>query len=120
MERHSIRITFRHSRNLFNKELFKGWVYRVFDFTTEDEKRPIRFEGCEHGNNYPIISMSLMTFENVKNQIPESVAKNIVRIRGIFNVLEFLTFGVNDFDNDLRDESFMNRVESYHYIMRNK
>ena len=64
-----IYITFRHSRDLFNKEFFQGWVYKTFDFEITDTERPIKFEGCEYGNNYPKISMHISVFEKSKHKI---------------------------------------------------
>ena len=103
-----IYITFRHSRDLFNKNYFKGWVYRVFNFSIEDAERPIKFEGCEYGNNYPKISMDTTTFEEVKHKIPVSSLKKITKITGVFNIIEQLTLGVRDFSNDCENGILIN------------
>lgn len=96
-----IKITFRHSRDLFIKNLFKSWVYKSFNFNVDDDNKPIKFEGCEHGNHYlPSISMSLKTFEESKYKIPLSVIKRITKVEGIFNVVEYLVYGVNNFVNE--------------------
>lgn len=116
-----IYITFRHSRDLFNKEYFKGWVYKAFGFNIEDKERPIKFEGCEYGNHYPQISMSISVFEKSKYKIPVSSLKKVTKIEGVFNILEQLSFGVCNFSNNCEDGELIDSIVTTSvYDFRNK
>jgi len=86
-----IYLTFVHSRELFTGANFKPWVKRLFP--------SVKFEGCKTANYEPTISVSLIDFERAKECIP---TKNLIRIKGVFNVIEHLVLGVRDFDNQLK------------------
>ena len=86
-----IYLTFNHTRAIFKKNEFAPWIKRLFPDGA-------RFEGTSHGNYEPTIAVKYTDFEKVKNDIP---TKNLIRIRGSFNVIEYLAFGVRYFDNSL-------------------
>lgn len=87
-----MKLTFRHTRDIFSRGDFLPWIRRVFG---ED----ILFDGCEYENNYPTILTSYQTFEIKKGAIP---TKNLIKIEGSFTVLEQFSLGVRCFSNDLR------------------
>ena len=118
-----IYITFKHSRDLFKKDLFHSWVYKTFDFNANDlaDEKPIKFEGCEYGNHYPTISMHTGTFEEKKDKIPFSSLKKITKIQGVFNTIEQLALGVCNFKNECDNGELANSiVSSSIYDFRNK
>jgi len=87
-----IKLTFFHSRDIFNKDKFHNWITELFG-------ENVSFDGCEFGNYYPTIRISHIDFEKQKTKIP---ATNLIKIKGKFGVLEQLSLGVRDFSNDSR------------------
>ena len=86
-----ILLTFRHSRDVFVKNQFKSWVPKLFGTN-------VKFDGCEYGNNYPVLRVGTIDFLKVKDEIP---TKGLVSIEGKFDVLTQLSLGVRDFKNEL-------------------
>uniref|UniRef100_A0A6H2A3L4 Uncharacterized protein n=1 Tax=viral metagenome TaxID=1070528 RepID=A0A6H2A3L4_9ZZZZ len=84
-------LTFRHSRDVFIKNQFKNWITKLFG-------TDVKFDGCQYGNNYPTLIVSLPDFLKVKDDIP---TRGLVSIEGKFNLIEELSFGVRDFKNEL-------------------
>ena len=97
-----IYLTFTHSRDIFKKNEFQNWIKIWF--------KTARFEGCEYGNHYPTIKVSLLEFEEWKEQLEcEKQKAKLVRIRGFFDICEQLSLGVRNFENDLRETEQMNK-----------
>lgn len=91
-----IYLTFTHGRDIFNKNEFKNWIKIWF--------KTAKFEGCEYANWYPTISVSLIEFEKWKS-FPGQCEKEkgkLVKIKGTFTIVQQLSSGVRDFENDLR------------------
>lgn len=91
-----IYLTFTHSRDIFKKNEFQNWI-KIW-FTTA------RFEGCEYGNHYPTIKVSLSEFEEWKKHWLECEKQKskLVKIKGVFDILNQLVLGIREFENDLR------------------
>jgi len=89
---------------LISNDIFHSWVRNLFP--------SVKYEGVEYRNRYPTIKVSTVDFEENKMNIPVNAMKNIVRIRGSFNAIEYLSLGVRDFDNDLRTEDFFTRFKN--------
>ena len=93
-----IYLTFTHSRDVFKRNEFQTWIKTWFPSA--------RFDGCEYGNHYPTIKVSLPEFEEWKKHWLECEKQKakLVKIKGVFNVIEYLSLGVRDFVNDLRHD----------------
>ena len=93
-----IYLTFTHSRDIFKKNEFQNWIKIWF--------KTARFDGCEYGNHYPVIRVGTKEFEIWKSHELEckSPKSKLVKIKGVFNSLECLSFGVRNFENDLREQ----------------
>jgi hypothetical protein len=88
-----ITITFYHGRNIFKGKEFASWVSRLFPSA--------KFCGFEYGSYYPKLQIDFLEFEQNKQAIPPSAAKNITKISGEFSLLEQLVYGVRNFENNL-------------------
>lgn len=98
-----IYLTFKHSRDIFKKNEFQTWVKRWLPSA--------RFTGCEYGNHYPTISVKTVEFIEWKKHVMECYKEKakVVKVEGVFNVIEQLSLGVRDFSNDLRIKSDFNK-----------
>ena len=89
-------LTFTHTRVIFNKSEFQNWIKTWFPSA--------RFNGCEYGNHYPSLSVETGEFIAWQQHHMEcgDAKKNLVKVIGVFTLIEKLFFGIQDFENDLR------------------
>ena len=87
-----IYLTFYHSREIFVGHKFAPWVVRLFP-------NGVKFEGTRSGNYEPTISVTIADFEDARDIIP---TRNLIRIRGEFNLMEQLVYGARNFDNSIK------------------
>ena len=85
-----IYLTFYHARSIFRSTKLAPWVTKLFP--------SVKYEGTRFGMYEPTISVSLQDFEEAKDAIP---TKDLIQIKGQFNIIEQLVYGVRNFDNRL-------------------
>lgn len=88
-------LTYYYDRDIFNGNKFQKWITDLFGDN-------VKFEGSE-GRRFASISISLQDYEANKHKIP---TKNLVKITGIFDILEQLVYGVRNFTNTIENEQF--------------
>lgn len=96
-----IYLTYIYSRDIFKGQSFVKWISDLFG-------EEVKFYGYESGRRYPSISINVIDFDKVKDKIP---TKNLVKVKGAFNVIQQLSLGISDFSNDLRDSEFKNKQD---------
>lgn len=89
----NIYLTYKYNRDVFKKEGdFKPWVRRILGDS-------VKFHEFNCGMSEPTLVLQLADFEKAKNSIP---TKNLIKIQGRFNVLQYLSLGVRDFENEIK------------------
>ena len=83
-------LTFEHSRNVFQGEKFKPWIYKVFPSA--------RFDSFKWGQWYPTIKIPFDEFRDNHKNIPETAQRKIAGIKTDTGTgaVELLTFLCHD------------------------
>lgn len=99
-----IYITYKYNRDVFEKGgNFKPWVRKAFG-------ESVQFHGYDCGMYEPTIKVySIKAFEEGKNKMKTS---NLLKIEGVFNVIEQLALGVRNFKNEITDEGVKGGFQS--------
>jgi len=108
-----VRLTFSHTRDIFDGTKFKPWVYKLFPGA--------RFDSCKWGDWYPTIKVPYEQFEAQYKNIPVRVQAKIAEIECRPSIIDFLAYHVYrvhritnlhpDFEKYTGRQSYGNKVE---------
>lgn len=118
-------ITFLHNRDVFTKNLFNEWVYRLFPSA--------KFKGTMYGSWYPTICVSYEDFRKNNTDMPVGAQSKIAKIEVeyirdtyILQILEHFACGISEyiaitnlhpeFEEHTGREKYGNKVEEVYFL----